>query len=88
VGAKSMEWIILGITVGILIAAYNFGRNVLFSLQTINEHLHSIEKFHENISSQLYELNAQAETLSGRNSRELIGDNLKKSIERTTGVRL
>lgn len=83
-----MDWIILGTTVGILIAAYNFGRNVLFSLRTINEHLHSIEKYHANISNQLNELNAQAETLSSRKSRELIGDNLKKSIERTTGVHL
>ena len=79
---------ILGTTVGILIAAYYFGRKVLFLLQAINERLHSIEKHNENISNKLYELNVQAETLSGRNSRELIGDNLKKSVERTTGIRL
>lgn len=83
-----MEWIIFGTTVGILITAYNFGRNVLFSLQAIDARLHSIEKHHENILSKLSELNAQAETLSGRDSRELMGDNLKKSVERAAGVRL
>lgn len=82
-----MEILILIVTIGFLVAAYNFGRNVLFSLQSISQNLHSIYLLNKNIETEISELKKVVETVSGQKGKELIAEDLRKSLEKISATR-
>lgn len=77
-----MEFIALLIVVGLLAAAFNFGRNILFSLNGINEKLHSIYLSNANIESEIHELKRLIEATTDQSAKELLAGDFKKSFER------
>lgn len=66
-----MELIVFVIAVGLIVAAYPFGRNVLSSLRGINEKLYSIRQENSNIRDELHEVKVLLEAKSGQNKQKV-----------------